>query len=119
MSFASKRKAATRAESERIRRVKECGCLACRQEGLPTDYAEAHHLNIGDKHGAPNLGHAFVVGLCPWHHRGVPPDGRTIKYSRQAYGPSLALEPRAFRERYGSGDALMLKQERVLKSAVW
>ena len=119
MSFGSRRKAPTRAEAERITRVKECGCLACLQEGLGSDYAEAHHLNIGDKHGAPNRGHAFVVGLCSWHHRGVPPDGRTANYARQAYGPSLAKEPRAFRERYGSGDALLLKQERVLKASAW
>lgn len=111
--------AATKEEAERIKRIKLAGCLACRQEGLGQVLAEAHHLTIGDKHGAPRIGHHATVALCCWHHRGAPHEGRSASYCRAAYGPSLALQPVAFRRRYGSGDALLLKQDRVLKSAIW
>lgn len=109
----------TREESARIERIKRLGCLACRQEGLGVVMGEAHHLTVGDKHGALRIGHHATVCLCCWHHRGVPHDGRTADYCRIAYGPSLALQPVAFRRRYGSGDALLLKQERVLRADVW
>lgn len=109
----------TKAESERMGRLKRMGCLACRQEGLGQQYADAHHLTEGDTHGAPRRGHAYTVALCPWHHRGIPPEGRSEGYARAAYGPSLARQPVAFRRKYGSGDALLLKQERLLRRDVW
>lgn len=109
----------TREEAARIKRIKALGCLACREEGLGIVLGEAHHLTIGDKHGAPRIGHAATVSLCCWHHRGEPHDGRTVSYCRMAYGPSLARQPVAFRRRYGSGERLLEKQERVLRADPW
>ena len=96
--------APTKAEQVRMDLIPECGCLACWQILLRKIVCEVHHLTVGGKHGAPRLGHAFTIGLCDWHHRGV---GSGL---RAEFGPSYAREPFAFRERFGRDDRLLVLQ---------
>lgn len=61
---------------------------------LPT---EIHHRTIGDLHGNKQLGHAFVVALCSYHHRGVLlPQFPTVAGMLANFGPSLHHHKRAF-----------------------
>jgi hypothetical protein len=88
----------TQRRFDSLRRI---GCVACRKEGIRTLGVDIHHLNVGGKAGQKRRGDAFTIPLCPWHHRGVGPCDVDI------YGPSLANQSRAFRERYGTDDELL------------
>lgn len=83
------------------------GCIACRREGFYCVRAEIHHLNLDGKAGQARRGEEFTIPLCPWHHQGKPVPALTIEQTRETYGPSLKLESRKFRERYGSDDTLL------------
>jgi RecA-dependent nuclease len=97
--------APTKAEAKRMDLIPEAGCLACWIVTGRLVACEVHHLTIGGKHGAPRRGHAFTVGLCGWHHRGIPP---------LRAGPSYAREPSAFRRQFGDDAALLQLQSRRL-----
>lgn len=108
-------------ERDRIIRftaIRECGCIACRLFGVVgIVMPQVHHLNFGDRHGGKRLGDEFTVGLCPWHHVGEPFQGMSASECRFQHGPSWQLEPRAFRERFGTGTGLLEYQNRLL--AAW
>lgn len=100
----------TAAERARWSRIKDSGCIACIQLGFRGVYAEIHHLTITGRHGGKARGHRETIGLCLWHHRGqyLIPDGAA---QLRIYGPSLALTPRAFRERFGNDEFLLNLQD--------
>ncbi len=90
-------------------RVKELPCIACSlDEHYPQcGVTEAHHCNEQELAGHRRVGDHAQVPLGSWHHRGVPPRGMSREDARRAFGPSLALHQKQFRERYGN-DALLL-----------
>jgi len=91
--------------------IREVGCIACRAMGYGYVACEVHHLTLGGKHGQKRRGEQFTVGLCTFHHRGQP-DG----YGHER-GPSYALQPRAFRERFGNDAALLAQQNALIGEA--
>jgi len=100
---------ATNEERDRWQYFREIGCIACSLEGgmrgedRSGTPADVHHLINGYR-----AGHGATIPLCPWHHRGVKPDEtRATQETRDTLGPSLALAPEQFRNRYG-GDAFLL-----------
>lgn len=107
----------TQAEAARMAAIKEHGCIIARHLGIGCDddpvYAEIHHLTVGGRHGQKRLGHMYTVGLNPWSHRGVPFATYNPTVCREMFGPSYALEPRAFRELY-SDEWLLAKQDELL-----
>lgn len=105
---------ATREQQRRQDAIRELGCVACRMDGRGAMPAEIHHLTMGGRHGAPQLGHDRVVGLCSWHHRGVPPDGYTSTRALQVFGVSFALHPNRFRAHYGRQEVLEECQQVML-----
>lgn len=103
MALASSLPAPTKAERLRMDLIVQAGCICCWAAGQIFTACEVHHLTEGGKHGAPRLGHAYTIGLCPWHHRGVG-----VARAWTHLGPSYAREPVWFRERFG-GDAALLR----------
>lgn len=103
-----------RAREHRFRRLKEIGCYPCWTQGLMNVYPEIHHLNLGGKAGQKRRGDAFTIPLCTWHHQGQPLDGFTVSQTREIRGPSLKLESKAFRERFGSDDAQLAKTNELI-----
>ena len=104
----------TKAESDRMRRIKLLGvCMACRQKGIDTCMVEVHHLNLAGKAGQKRRGHRFTIGLCEWHHRGVYPHGWTKPEMEKIFGPSLK-DSRKFHFWFGSDDDLLDTQDRLL-----
>lgn len=95
----------TKAQQLRFFALREIGCLTCWIAGKGFVPAEVHHLTIGGKHGQKRRGHDYSLALCDYCHRGIgnPADHGT---------PSLAREPRAFRERFGSDDCLLAEQNK-------
>lgn len=101
----------TKAEQARFDAMKEQGiCIACclRGERRPQPI-EIHHLLSGGK----RRGHLFTVGLCQWHHRGIPPFGWGDAEALYELGPSLAKGSKPFRAVFGSDDDLLAAQERA------
>ncbi|MFL9582385.1 Ref family recombination enhancement nuclease [Stenotrophomonas sp. AB1(2024)] len=112
----------TNAEAARIMACKEGPCVACLAwaEGdqaplgfTPVCGCDYHHLLSGGR----RRGHMFGVGVCPWHHRGVPNWGCTVKEMRVHYGPSLMDGSRLFHAAYGSDDELLAGQNLLLEVA--
>ena len=100
----------TKADRARFDAFRRIGCVACGMEGAMYRAADVHHLLSGGR----RRGHQYTVPLCEWHHRGVPNDGVTMKLETQLLGPSLALTPRKFRERYGTDEELLAYTNRLI-----
>lgn len=97
----------TKAEKIRLGLITQMRCVACWGSSLCCGKTEAHHLNLDGKAGQKRRGHSYTVPLGKWHHQGIPLPGYTTKEMRFHFGPSLKLESKAFRERYGTDDQLL------------
>lgn len=109
--------APTVAEARRMDLIALGGCICCWEFAEIEALCEVHHLTTGEHHGQLRRGHAFTVGLCPWHHRGAIQLGDSLSRLRHApgqlanlVGPSYARQPNAFREAFGGDDALLRLQ---------
>lgn len=112
----------TKAESARIMAAKEGPCIACevwfRLGNAPHGWSpifgcDYHHM----KSGNIRRGHEYGVGLCAWHHRGMPDFDFTVPQMRSLAGPSLMDGSRLFHETYGSDDELIALQNQLLEAA--
>ena len=94
--------------TRRFVELQQYGCLACRKLGF-VQPPDIHHQLSGGK----RIGDHATIPLCPYHHRGVWVD-RFVRFSlAQAHlGPSLALEPKAFRTMFGTDEQLLAEIER-------
>lgn len=96
--------------------IRTLGCIACRLEKLGFVPCEKHHLNAHDMPGGARRGELFTVGLCQWHHVGrCACPGKMMVVRRcpaceAERGPSWHHSKRAFLNRYGSGDELLVVQ---------
>ena len=102
--------------TRRCQRIYQIGCLACRKRGW-FNPCQAHHLNEDGKAGQKRRGDAETVGLCPWHHVGEPIGNMTAMDCRARLGPSLKLESKAFREKFGSDNELLEWQNQLIEEA--
>lgn len=75
-------------------------------DGHPNVPTEIHHLNDRGR----NISQRHTVGLCEWHHRGVPRCGCTSPQMREIAGPSYACDRFEFVQRYGNDEELLRKQ---------
>jgi Recombination enhancement, RecA-dependent nuclease len=107
----SRKKAPTKAEKERMHEIKTNGeCMACEQELFTRRSCqpiEVHHLLDGGR----RRGHRYTIGLCCWHHRGVPLDGYSKSETQSLCGPSLAEGSKLFHSFFGSDDVLLAMQD--------
>lgn len=87
---------------ERFDILRQIGCVCCLLDGRPETPPDIHHLVEGRK----RLGDEATLGLCSWHHRGVPLDV-SAKETEKILGPSLAISKRKFVERYGTERELL------------
>lgn len=89
--------------------VQALGCICCWMEGGYRP-AEIHHVTDSGR----RMGHGYVLPLCEWHHRAVPPLDMTKSEARQAIGPSLAESKADFVRLYGTERQLLaLVQSRL------
>lgn len=122
MGMSSALPAPTRAEQLRMDLITQGGCITCWAFAEVGCVCEVHHLTIGGKHGAPRRGHAYTLGLCPWHHRGAidPAQAQRLGVYTPAgmaelVGASYARLPVLFRTTFGRDDALLRIQSRRLE----
>lgn len=100
-------KPATKAEKARMRDIPDLGCMACAVAGKYR-WATVHHLVEAGK----RLGHAYTIGLCPWHHQGPEAEPGSI----ELYGPSLAKNKRDFVTTYGTERQLLELQNKIFEA---
>jgi hypothetical protein len=75
---------------------------------------EVHHITSAGR----RLGHDATLPLGSWHHRGTPRDGLRPSQMEQVYGPSLALNKRAFVRCFGLELELLQKVNAALRENV-
>lgn len=103
----------TKEEAARLDAIKNGLCVACFLRGIDkSEYGtpDAHHLLSGGK----RIGHMATIGLCIWHHRAMPIGGKSHKYCREYYGPSLAEGSKPFHHEFGSDVELFKIQNRMI-----
>lgn len=103
----------TKAEAARMSAIKDGPCIACHKLGIPSRWPEIHHMLSGNR----RRGHMATVGLCQWHHRGVPEPGWAGLQMLTRLGPSLANGSKPFRAMFGTDDELLDYQNRLLDGA--
>lgn len=101
----------TKPQQRRFRLIYAIGCLPCRLRGFPYVPCHINHL----LRGGVRLGHDYTIGECPWHHVGEPPDEMDAATATGVYGPSRKLQAKAFHEQFGSDDALLAEQNRLIE----
>lgn len=104
----------TKAQVVRFEQIKALGCIACRIAKAGITVPEIHHLTVTGRHGGKRIGHDATVGLCKYHHRGVPFTGMSTADTEAIAGPSLALKPRKFREEFGQDAHLLAFQNDLI-----
>jgi hypothetical protein len=73
---------------------------------------DIHHQLSGGRRKAD----AATIPLCPYHHRGVWNDRFThLRLASTLLGPSLALEPKRFREQFGTDEELATQVEKYFE----
>jgi hypothetical protein len=101
------------ARIRRFDRIRGIGCLACRLRGW-FNLPDVHHLNLAGHAGQRRLGDEQTIGLCPYHHRGVPLAPLNEAQCRRILGPSLHAEPVEFRQAFGSDEHLLAWQNELI-----
>jgi hypothetical protein len=103
----------TPAQQRRFSIIQQIGCLCCRVAREIVGVAcDIHHVLSAGK----RISHDAAIGICPWHHRGVrPPEFRNDRAATAALGPSRVVSPAAFRKMFGSDEALLERQNRLIR----
>ena len=78
-----------------------CGCLPCLLMGLKDVHATIEHVTENGRRIGGEEQHQWTIGLCEWHHFGVPWEGMTVAGLQKQLGPSLALGRTVFEEAFG------------------
>ena len=98
-------------DQARYDKLQRLGCIACRRLGY-VQPADMHHILEGTK----RLGNQATIPSCEYHHRGVWSGRfRSLRLAKSLLGPSLALEPKRFRERFGEDSALLAEVTELIK----
>lgn len=100
----------TKADRQRYDKLSRIGCLCHRKLGLGWTPAEIHHIDGRTKPGANQR----TIPLSPWSHRGVPPSGMSTEEATAMLGPSLALDKKGFKKRFGTERQLLEEVDHLI-----
>lgn len=106
-------KAPNAAQRRRMEALSRSRCIACDLRDVrQPNQTEIHHI-VDKGNREASGGHDATLPLCSWHHRGVPSfqamrGKSTERRMADQYGPSLALQKRAFVEVFGTERRLLL-----------
>jgi hypothetical protein len=104
----------TLAEVMRFEAIRTVGCTPCWLNGVSFNPCAVHHVVKGRK----RLGHRWTYGNCDWHHQGYPLNGLDERGSEEIAGPSLAKNPRAYHERFGTEEQLVALCDAMIESYI-
>ena len=97
---------ATKAAQARFRALHDLGCICCLLECVVWMAPDIHHI-FDNGYREHSGGDMATIPLCPWHHRGLTPEGMTTAVAANKMGPSLALSKRLFNAVYGGERKLL------------
>jgi len=97
-------------DKARLQAIKDSGCIATLLATGQSQAPDVHHLTSGGRRN----GHQHTIGLSPYHHRGLIPDGHTKQSMSGLMGPSYAWGRKGFAEFFGSDELLLQIQNRIL-----
>ena len=97
----------------RFDRLQRIGCIACRMEDIQSQ-ADIHHI-VDKGYRKHSGGDEATIPLCPYHHRGLLPDGMSQAEAEIMYGPSLALSKREFVLQFGTERSLLMFVDHLLE----
>jgi len=100
-----------KADLDRMAAIKASGCILCLLVTGKTCPPDVYHLTTGGR----RRGHQTTIGACPYHHRGLIPEGHTKQFISGLLGYSYAWGRKGFQECFGSDDLLLKIQNLVLK----
>lgn len=98
----------TKRDLSRFDKLQRLGCIACHQLGFYSA-ADVHHVLSGGRRTA----HKDTIPLCPFHHRGVIPQGWKSEV-RERMGPSLANGSKPFHAQFGTQQELLNKVNELI-----
>lgn len=90
----------SKAAQARFRALQDLGCICCLLECVGYQPPDIHHI-VDKGYREHSGGDMATIPLCPFHHRGVVPDGMTTADAIYRLGPSLALNKKLFNATYG------------------
>src|SRR5271168_672128 len=93
--------------------LRRLGCIACSINGFSAGNPEIHHL-VDKGYRKHSGGDQATIPLCQYHHRGIPWIDFPVSYMRERFGPSMALEAKAFAVEFGSQRELLAKVNEML-----
>jgi len=99
-----------KADKARMQAIKDSGCIATLLATGQSQAPDVHHLTSGGRRN----GHQHTIGLSPYHHRGLIPDGHTKQSMSGLMGPSYAWGRKGFAEFFGGDELLLQIQNRIL-----
>lgn len=107
-------------EARYVEACKDGFCVAClireASPDAPPFFVPAHGCDFHHfKSGNVRVGHLWGVGLCAWHHRGIPLEAWKPEHMRRHFGPSLMDGSRTFHATYGDDTALLERQDETLR----
>lgn len=101
-----------KARERRFRMIYDMGCAVCFIEGWPHEPCQIQHL-VDEGNRELSGGDAATIGLCPWHHMGLPANGASLKQMYVMRGPSLRLSSKEFNERWPQRRLLQLVNNKL------
>lgn len=101
----------TKAESERLRRISDYGCIVSRLKWHIYVAPDIQHINDGGR----NMGHWFTIALSPWLHRGIPDACVTEADMIRTYGHSIIHGSKLFERDHGTQKRLWLITQRLFR----
>jgi hypothetical protein len=88
-----------------------CGCLCCLLQTHNSGWDEFYHTTIEHVTDAGRRlenEHQATIGLCPWHHQGVPWSALQARDMVPVLGPSLAHGRKPFEDHFGDEVEVLL-----------
>lgn len=107
--------APTKAEGARLAILARLPCMCCVVMGRNQPSRTTIHHLVDKGTRVLSGGHMATLPLCGWHHVGRQANGMTRVMMAAKYGPSLALQKKAFVERYGTERELLKRIDGLLE----
>jgi hypothetical protein len=105
----------SKSDKRRYESLQRHGCIASRKAGWGWVAPDIHHI-VSNGYRRLSGGNKATIPLSPWFHRGVPPCGLTEQQATDMFGPSMALNKKAFVERFGTEAQLLEEVNLVIES---
>lgn len=103
----------SKSDLKRYDALQRIGCVCCKLLGFH-NHGDIHHI-VSSGYRRLSGGNNSTVVLCPYHHRGIIPQGMDRQEVELNFGPSLANGSKPFHARFGTQAELLARTNEVIK----